>query len=79
MSISPLRRIPVDGLVDERAPEAAESVRGARQIFESRAPSRDFEEESVVGVGVWTIGVSARLIGDRREDEIESIARRIGG
>ena len=30
MSISPLRRIPVDGLVDERAPDAAESVRGAR-------------------------------------------------
>lgn len=79
MSISPLRGIPVDGLVDERAPEAAESVRGARQVFEGRAPSRDFEEESVVGVsGVWRIGVSARRIGGRSKDEIKSIARRIG-
>lgn len=59
MSISPLRRIPVDGLVDERAPDAAESVRGARQSLERRASSRNFGEEAVVLVD-WSDGVSER-------------------
>ena len=45
--VSPLRRIPVDGLVDERAPDAAESIRGARQSFESGASTGDFGEEPV--------------------------------
>ena len=84
MSISPLGCIPVDGLVGDRAPETAESVRGARQVFERRAPSRDFEEESVVKRG-WVGGevsrilMSALCIGGRQKDKINAIARGIGG
>lgn len=46
VGIGPLRGIPVDGLVDQGAPEAAETVGRAGEVFESVGSTANLEEES---------------------------------
>lgn len=49
MGVGPLRRIPMDGLVGNRAPEAAAPIGRAGQRFQGRATSRNLQKEAVWG------------------------------